>query len=77
MKVCNERSRYTGLYMTYMWRVHVENRVAFSICNDLESVRREWKYWRKKYPNRRMYVHRFLVVAGIDEQMERGKNAIA
>lgn len=71
MLECKEISQNTGLYMTYRWSIKVVNVAAFSIADTLEDVMKECKYWRKKYPNKRIRVRRFLVVDGIDEQIRK------
>lgn len=70
MLECTKISQ-SGLYMTYMWSIKVVNSAAFSIAYNLEQVKKECKYWRKKYPHCRIRVRRIIVVDGIDEQIRK------
>ena len=56
--------------MTYMWSIKIVNIPAFSVAYNLEDLRKELKYWRKKYPNGRIKARRFTVIDGIDRQMK-------
>ena len=70
MKECCEK-RESGLFQTYIWTVHVPKTYVFVYCTDLAGVRKECKYWRKKYPHNGMKVHRIAVVDNVDNQMKR------
>lgn len=73
MKKCSAVSPYTGLYMKYSFIVGVKNRAVFLLCDDLVTVKREWKYLRKKYRDANLYVHRIIVAADVDTQMRKRK----
>lgn len=71
MKMCSEVSKISGLYMTYAYSVHVRNTAVCVWCKDLIQVKTAWRYLRKRYPGKKLRVHRQQVVDNVDNQMRR------
>lgn len=70
MKKCTDKKGI--LYFSWAWYVSFRGEWwASDFYYNLEDVKKCWQRLQKKYPNKRLHVHRMKLVDGVDDCMQR------